>query len=272
MDSNMNGSLNSSLENTTIINDKLANLIYGGFISLQLIGIALCIINAHFLKKKVEDVTKAKGKKCVAIRKYFPIRGELAGNILFVYHVFIFLGCVALGIAYDTQNILNNYERDKNIMKLFWLSALVNYAVMIYLVLNLAGNPMGNIVHAGLIFESLHLLTFWGTIVLMSVCSGMDCSDFQDTLAEFSRGYAALPMVISYFVLFAGGSRYYDAVKGIKIISVQEAVNAIKEKLHGSPAVECTVVCRKRHPPTNEEEYGKFHINLCTNKNNGVYN
>ena len=250
---------NTSLENTTFVTTTEISLIKTGFIFVHGIGIILCGINIWCLKEKIDDVAKGTVKKW-NIRRFCHVRKDVALNILFMYHVFLFMGNIILGITCDIQDSWNPQlepNPNENLVRAFWLSALANYVFLAVLAFCLADIPKGYIVHSGLIFEFLHLLTFWISLLLMLTCAGMNCSGFQNPMKDFIHGYAAIPMLISYGVLFLGGWAYSVRVKKIKVISAQEAVTKIKEKLHGSPAIEWTVVCGNSTPAT-DEEYGIY--------------
>ena len=237
--------------------DKSGLFIFG-LVFVHLAGIMLFVANVLYLKttrghgsarisvkmfNKLKDLDDFRSKRCC------KTRNVLALNILILYHaVLCGLEVILAVICQNKQSWNDRFNMYRGLVFTFWVSA--NLAFIIYLLLIILIMPPRELVdamkthahighiHACDIFEFLISVTFWAALLHLLVCACMDCS-VVTPLNTLPTKFGVLPPICAYLLLFISAviNKKRNKLQSIEIISKQETVRIIMEKLQQPPSI-----------------------------------
>ena len=224
-----------------------------GIVIAHLLGVLLFMLNACYLKvtrgydksRNVntgnEELDKLKSKRCCKLRSF------KAMNFLVMYHVMLVILDFIIAFIHLSQD---PEDRVLSITPtVIWILPGIAYMVLFIFMPIAMMCGLGTLAHTGPlhafnIFDFLHLVIFWASLICMLTCAGADCSGLHSDLQNLASGYAAIPFAWSYLLMIWGACMNKGFFKlGKKVISKQDALNFINEKLQETPSIEWTVSC-----------------------------
>ena len=233
------------------------------FMFLHLIGIICVALNAYYLKRtrgydsaRIQLNAPNSDKK-----RLFKIRNSIACNILIIYHITLTALELGMAIIYQIPQMYN-----ESYTTAYFLLVGINYGILVLLCLPwafLSGTfkshaHLGH-VHACNAFEFFNLVIHWGSILLVMVCTETNCSDLPSHMGLLGSGFAIIPIMISYVAMLIGAACNYPSFMVYNnMISRQDAVNIIKQKLEEPPYIDWTVSCGQ------SERFGKHLLILVS--------